>query len=127
MGGMMKPPDERTGSRITAETVSGPFAQDRPRAARRAACDQLGLGAGAQIAERMGRRDLGEARHLERLVGLGQVGQPAHRERAHRGAVVAALERDDLVLAGLPAASQYCRAICIERSLASDLLTANIV
>jgi hypothetical protein len=32
-----------------------------------------------------------------------------------------------LYLPGLPAASQYCRAICIERSLASEPLTANIV
>ncbi len=100
-GGMMKPPDDTMGSRITADTVSGPsrsIASRSPAARRATSSSSVPVSA---IAERVGRRDLGEARHEQRRVGLGHVGQPAHREGSHRRAVVGALEGDDLVLVPL--------------------------
>ena len=100
-GGMMKPPDDTMGSRITAETVSGPSRSIASRRLGRAPRHQLLVGARSAIAVRVGRRDLGEARHEQRRVGLRHVGQPADREGAHRRAVVGALERDDLVLVPL--------------------------
>jgi hypothetical protein len=78
-----------------------PLALDGRAQLADAARDEVRLATTLQVPEGMGRRDLHEARHLERLVGLGQVRQSAHREGAHGGAVVAALQGDHLVLARL--------------------------
>src|SRR5207245_5341101 len=100
IGGMMKPPEEITGSMITADTVSGPSLTIASRSSR-AALHQRLLGAGAAIAERVRRHDLRETRNVKVGVRRRQVRQPADREGARRSTVVTTLERDDLVLAGL--------------------------
>ena len=46
IGGMMKPPEEITGSMMTADTVSGPSLHDRLAQLARAALDQLVVGTG---------------------------------------------------------------------------------
>ena len=86
---------------MTADTVCGPFLDDRLAQLARAALDQLVVGARAAISVRVRRRDLRETGHVKIGVRRGQMRQPADREGARRPAVVAALQRDDLVLAGL--------------------------
>src|SRR5881296_1305319 len=81
----------------------GALREDRVPQFARAAPDELLVRPRAAIAERVRRRDFREACRLQRRVRGRHVRQPAHRERAHGRAVIAALQRDDLVLAGLAA------------------------
>jgi hypothetical protein len=88
---------------ITAVHRLRSLLEDRLAQLARAPSHELGVGAGATVAERVGRLDLREARNLQRRVRRGERRQTADRVGAHGGAVIAALERDDLVLAGLAA------------------------
>jgi hypothetical protein len=78
-----------------------PFAHDGLAQLAPAPLDQLRVGPRAAIAVGVRRRELGEAFRLELGVGGGQLRQAADGVGAHRGAVIAAEERDDLVLVGL--------------------------
>jgi len=78
-----------------------PLGDDRLAQLAGAALHQFLVGPPAPVAERVRRRDLGEARHVKIRVRRHQVGQPADGAGARRPAVVTALERDDLVLGRL--------------------------
>ena len=78
-----------------------PLAQDRLAQLARAPLDQLIVGAVAPVAERVRCRHFREAGGTQHVVGRGQMRQPADRERPHGRAVIAAVERDHLVLVAL--------------------------
>ena len=102
IGGMMKPARGQDGLEDHRGDRLRPLAHDGLAKLSGAPLHQLGVGAGAAVAKRMGRRDLGEAGNLEVGVRRRHVGQPADGERPRRRPVIAADERHDLVLLRLP-------------------------